>query len=1050
MLPAARLTPQKIAAHLEQLAALIYPRRHLLAPFRYRRLPDASAVPPLAPDLDDRDWEIIAPPAYWGEWQADFVLHGGFQAPPGWDPAAPTALYLPLGEAADFSHPEALVYVDGRPLAGCDRHHQEIELPPGLCDGRAHSLALHGWTGMQRWNGSEPGTRPFMRPCALVQIDPPTRQLLAAARTALEAANLLEESSLARVRLLEALDRLFQRLDLSQAGCPEFYAALPAALAELRAGLAQAGPAQDAVVWAAGQAHIDVAWLWTLDQTRRKVGRTFHTVLRLMERFPNFTFTQSQPQLYEFVRQDYPELFAAIRRRVAEGRWEATGGMWVEADCNLCGGEALARQFLLGRAFYREHFGPGADTPVLWLPDTFGFCWSLPQLMRQAGMPYFTTIKLGWNQYNRLPYDSFWWQGLDGSRVLAHFAGKRECNLYLSPEAVMSAWQQYQPKEAYPGLLALYGYGDGGGGPTPAMLENLDEMAALPGLPRVQPGRAVDFFQDLETSAGERLPVWDGELYLETHRGVYTTQARLKRANRQSEFALHDAEFLASTAAVLAPGYAYPATALRQAWQTVCLNGFHDILPGSSIPAVNAQALDQYEAVLATAQGVCAAALEALSARLGGDLLVANPTSFWRRDLAFWPGQLPPGMGLCRPGGEPVWTQPAEGGLWLAPGDLPPYSLTPLILCPAAPPPAGGELRATPTCLENSFLRVELDAAGDITRIYDRRQRRELLPPGAIANQFLAFEDRPLESDAWNIDLFYEDRCWPAAAAEAVRVVECGPLRAALEIRRRVRSSLVVQRIVLALDSPCLTFETHVDWREQHTLLKVAFPVAVLAPAATYEIPWGSIARPTHRNTSWDWARFEVCAQKWADLSEGGYGVSLLNDCKYGYDVHANVLRLTLLRSPTEPDPDADQGEHRFTYSLLPHAGGWEDGTPAAAYALNDPPRVHAAAPAAEPASCGPLTFIQCEPPGVIVETLKQAEDGQGLIVRLYESRRSRGPVTLTTTLPIAQAWRCDLLEQDQPAGADPLEIDGRCLRFNILPFEIVTLRLAFAANGLA
>jgi len=1077
-----RWTAGKIAQRIHLIEPLVYRNRHALAPFRYTILSGPMEPPPVGPDVDDGDWPAIEPNTYWGQWMTDFTLRTHFQVPADWDPDVPVALYLPLGEAGDFSHPEFLVYVDGTPYAACDRHHREILLPAEWRDGGAHLLALHGWTGLGGWRFDQPHTKLFMHPCAVVQIDQPTRDFIATARVALGVANNLDENDPAKGHLLNGLDEAFKILDTRQQKrvsfieAPDdhvnaldgairvldtrqllgehFYASVAPAHAALRAGLAKAGSPMDVDVVATGHAHIDVAWLWTLGQTRRKSGRTFYTALRLMEQFPDYHFTQSQPQLYDYVRQDYPELFEAIKQRVAEGRWEPIGGTWVEMDCNISGPESLARQFLLGRAFFREHFGPGVESPVLWLPDVFGFSWALPQLIKQAGLDYFMTTKIGWNQYNRLPYDSFWWQGLDGTRVLTHFVctpgggGGHWISTYNgdgSPAQIIGTWTTFQQKELGQELLTCVGYGDGGGGPTRKMLENMREMAAFPAAPRVRQASAGEFFRDLEATSGDRLPTWNGELYLEYHRGTYTTQSRNKRANRKSEFLLHDAEFLAALAAVLDTDYQYPTGTLRQAWELVCLNQFHDIIPGSSIGPVYAESLEQYAEVQEQAAAVRDAALSVISNKLlnRGDLLVVNPTAFARSDLAFWPGQLASSKRLQRQDGTPVPTQSTGDGTWIAAGELAPFSVTPLSVTGGDAPMPDTDLAVTPTLLENDYLRVELNDAGDITRIYDKANRREVLPAGAIANQFQVFEDRPISFDAWDIDIFFDDKMWTADPATSVRVVEAGPLRATLEVRRRVLHSDTVQRISLAYDSPRLDFDTTVDWQERSILLKAAFPVEVLAPVATYEIQWGNIQRPTHRNTSWDWARFETCAQKWVDLSEGDYGVSLLNDCKYGHDVLDNVIRVSLLRGTTMPDPQADLGEHRFVYSLLPHAGSWDETTVAAAYALNDPLIVaegQESRDATNPQSSipNPQSLISLDRPNIVVETVKQAEDGNGVIVRFYESQRQRGPVTLTTGFDLAEAWHTDLLEGNQ-AALTPV---GNSVTLFVKPYEIVTLRL--------
>ena len=599
-----RWTVEKIGQRLALIQPLVHRRSVALAPFGFHALPHPAAAAPVSPDVDDSAWPQIAPGAHWAGPDLNFALRAAFRVPAGW-PDGPLALSLRLGERPDFSLPEALAYLDGVPYAAVDRHHREFRLPDAVRDGRDHLLALHGWSGLDSHVAY--ATRPdlLMGRSALVQIDEATSDFVATARVALNAATSLDEAAPARGRLLNALDAAFNLLDTREPLGEAFYASVPAADAALRDGIAAAGHPLEVKLTATGHAHIDTAWLWTLDQTRRKVGRTWHTVLRLMERFPDYHFTQSQPQLYAYVCEDYPELFEAIKARVAEGRWEPIGGMWVEADCNISGPESLARQFLLGRSFFRERFGVDAESPVLWLPDVFGYSWALPQLIKQAGLDYFFTIKIGWNQYNHLPYDSFWWQGLDGTRVLTHFSTTTDAdgrvmstyNAEARAEDALRTWKTFQQKDAQDEVFMSFGYGDGGGGPTPEMLENLDRLKAFPGMPQVRQRSAGEFFRDLEQNSGPRLPTWNGELYLELHRGTYTTQARNKRANRKSEFLLHDAEFLAAFAAVVDPAFRYPAAQFSRAWQLVCLNQFHDIIPGSSIGAVYEESQRQYAEV---------------------------------------------------------------------------------------------------------------------------------------------------------------------------------------------------------------------------------------------------------------------------------------------------------------------------------------------------------------------------------------------------------------------------------------------------------------------
>ncbi|MEA3337147.1 MAG: alpha-mannosidase [Chloroflexota bacterium] len=1068
-----RWTSEKVRQRLALIEPLVYRFRHPIPEFRLAAQKESQASNPAADDTG----AVISWHSYWAGTDEDFVLHSRFQVPPSWIGQGPVSLYLPIGDAGDFSHPEALVSIDGESYAACDRHHQEIQLPPRWCQGDYHALLLSGWTGGThnlRAQGQPPAghlspkSKLQMGRCWVVMIDQATRDLIALGRVALDVADSLDRNDPCRINLLNALDDAFKELDTREPLDQAFYDSVPGAHALLQSGVDQAGPSLDVDVIAVGHAHIDLAWLWPLAETRRKAGRTFHTMLRLMEQYPEFRFVQSQPQLTQWVRQDYPMLFEAIKERVEAGQWEVIGGMWVEADCNIPGGEALARQFLIGRNAFREHFGENTESPVLWLPDVFGYAWSLPQLIREAGLEYFFTIKIGWSQYNRMPYDSFWWQGLDGTRVLTHFSPTRESgsafastyNAKATPGQVLSTWTNFRQKDAgkpgaTPPLLMAYGHGDGGGGPTGEMLGNIRQLNCFPAMPRTRCGTVREFFHDLETGAGDRLPTWNGELYLEYHRGTYTTQARNKRANRKSEFLLHDVEFLASYAALLADqqaasaawqhDYEYPAEKIHQAWQLVCLNQFHDILPGSSIAQVYRDSLAQYARVAEIAESLKQVALAVIAADLGGDFLLVNPTSFARCDLAYLPDELPEGTMLRRLNGEQVALQPVESGWLLDAGELAPYSVEPLWLGKGRDqterPMTMDRVTVAKDRLENGFLRVEFNANGEIESIFDKQLEREVLPAAAIANQFQLFEDRPRTPDAWEIDITYDDVMWTTGPAQSVRVIEAGPWRGMIEVRKKLMSSQAIQRISLASNSRRIDFDTTVHWRERHVMLKVAFPVDILSPVATYEIQWGNVQRPTHRNTSWDWARFETCAQKWVDLSEGDYGVSLLNDCKYGHDIRDNVMRLTLLRGPTDPDPQADLGDHRFTYSLFPHPGRWDENTMREAYSLNDPLIVwQNEVQGAGRKSQGPgaISLIAVDQANVVIETIKRAEDGKGIIVRLFESQRRRSRCRLTIGFPLREAWRTNLLEENR----ERLVTGENHCTFFIKPFQIVTLRL--------
>ena len=1044
-----RWTEQKLSRKIELIADEVHRVRQALPPFRFQAL---DAVGPLDQQtIDDAPeaWTEIKPHSYWGDWRQSFVLKTRFSVPVEWAGHGPVSLVLDIGESGDFVHPEALVYVDGVRIAACDRYHAEIVLPEGIADGAAHDVLLHGWTGngASEHGRGEPGRQLFMRESFVSLPDAALRDFVATVRVAHGIAAALDPDEMTRQKLLNALDKTFAVLDTRAPLAAHLPQSLAAADEVLRAELEAIDQGKLARVTAAGHAHIDLAWIWTTDQTRQKGARTFSTVMALMDRFEDYTFTQSQPQLYDWIRTDYPDLFDEIKTRVAEHRWEPTGGMWVEADCNLSGGEALARQFLLGRSFFKDMFGEGADTPILWLPDVFGYAWSLPQLIKLAGLEYFFTIKIGWNQYNRLPFDSFWWQGIDGTKVLTHFSPTpgetpgevSTYNAVASPYQAVETWKNAQQKHLHTELLMSFGHGDGGGGPTAEMMENIREMGRLKAGPSVHHGFAGDFFRRLEAEAGDRLPVWNGELYLEYHRGTYTTQAANKRNNRKAEFGLHDVELLATMANLKGAEYAYPAAELDRLWKLVCLNQFHDIIPGSSIAEVYMESDAAYADIFASLATLKADALSVLAGDGDGVLLV-NPTDFARTDFVETDIDLPDGAVLVAADGSRHATQRTIDGTLIDASGLQPLSATRLSV-DHGQEPTSGELSVGPDHIENRFVRVELDGAGDIIRIFDKQAGREVLPEGAVANQFQLFEDRPMKWEAWDIDMFYEDRMWTAEPASSISILEQGPLRAAIAIERKAMSSTIRQVISLSANSARLEFRTDIDWQERQMLLKVAFPVAVFSPSATYDVQWGNVERPTHRNTSWDWARFETCAHKWVDLSEGDYGVSLLNDCKYGHDIADNVMRLTLLRSPIHPDPEADRGQHSFTYALLPHDGRWDRKTIAEAYQLNDPVIAAKAGGSASPAVYVEAPLLSSDNPNIVIETIKRAEDGNGIIVRLYESFRTRGKVRLAAAVPIARAEKVNLLEEPMAQ----IDISDGAAVFNIRPFEIVTLRIVTA-----
>ena len=1041
-----RWTPQKIESRLRLIQNLDYRRKNPIPAFRYKTLPDPDTPPPIGADVDDSDWDIIEPHTYWGTWFTDFIMRSEFTVPADWDKNKAVVLHLPLGEAGDFSHPETLAYIDGQPYASADRHHHEILLPDNVKDGKTHRLELHGWTGLGGWE-SDPSlkTKLYMKDCAVVEIHQPTRDFIAKARVAIELARLLPDDSQEKGLLLNALDEAFMVLDTRDPiGGDAFYDSVTPALETLIQGLDAAGSPLDVDIIGVGHAHIDVAWLWTLGHTRRKTGRTFSNVLRIMEQFPEYHFSQSQAQLYKYTEEHYPEIFEGIKERVKEGRWEVMGGAWVEPDCNATGAESLARQFLLGRSYFRKHFGD-VDTPVLWLPDTFGYSWALPQLIKQAGMEYFITHKMSWNQYNQMPHQLLWWQGIDGTKVLTHFLTtptgsellpfSTTYNGNISAKEIMGTWTNFRQKDTHNELMTAYGWGDGGGGPTREMLENIDAFSNLAGAPRVRCGTIREYMDGVAERVADELPIWNGEFYLELHRGTLTSQARTKWNNRKSEFLLHDAEFVATLAA-LVTNYDYPHDVFGEAWELICLNQFHDILPGSSITPVYEDADRDYAHIRELGEKARDEALSALASTLPDSTvaMAVNPTSFTDNRVGF----LADSVDGLTSNGELLLTQSVDGGTLVNLPNFDAFSVMAL---------ASGEGTNSDSALsveessdaivfENGLIRVVFAKNGDITSLYDKEAEREVLAEGEVGNQLLGMEDRPLAWDAWDVDIFYDDRVDKIEGIQSITVTETGPIRATLEIKRTYRQSTITQKIHFYHNSKRLDFDTFVDWHEQHMLLKVAFPVDILSPTATFDIQWGNVERNTHRNTSWDWGRFETAAQKWADLSEGNYGVALINDSKYGYDVLHNVMRLSLLKSPTSPDPVADQGEHIMTYSLLPHTGDYRNGVPSAAYDVNDPVILRSVS--ATSGNTQNKQLVSVNKSNVIIETIKQAEDGNGVIVRLYEGERSRGKVTLQAGFDVAEAYICNLLEENQ----EQLSVENNSITLDVRPYMIASIRI--------
>ncbi len=800
-------------------------------------------------------------------------------------------------------------------------------------------------------------------------------------------------------------------------------------------------------VSAIGHAHIDTAWMWPLRETVRKCARTFSNVLDLMTREPELKFVCSQAQQHEWMRDRYPSIFAAMQEQAAAGRFIPVGGMWVEPDMNLPSGESLARQFLHGQGFFEEHYG--AICEEVWIPDVFGYPASLPQIFRLGGAKWFLTQKLSWNKHNRMPHHSFWWQGLDGTRMFTHFPPVDTYNVSMKPTELANAERNYADHGGGTMSMAPFGFGNGGGGPTREMMARFRRMRDLEGLPTISIESPAQFFAAATLDYPDA-PTWVGELYLEMHRGTYTSQAKTKLGNRRIEILLVEVELWSSLANAVV-GSQYPHDELGRAWREALTLQFHDIIPGSSIAWVHDEAEASYDALQHSLAGLRSRALAALTGAVGGTILLANSAPNTRSEVTVLASGLASGLTPdvldATPAGMP--TPPAlvqtlaDGSIALW-ADVAAMSVTGINEASLAAPPDVVTVEAADGCirLANELVEVTIDSEGLISSLYDRRVEREVLILGRRGNALELSSDHPVEYDAWDLDEYYANNTVSLTEIDSIEVVDSGPLLASVRTARRFSKSSIVQQIVLRAGSARVDIVSDVSWHEHEKVLKVAFPVDVHADSAACEIQYGHVYRPTHASTDWDAAKFEVCAQRWVDVSEHGYGVALLNDCKYGHDVHRGALRLTLLRAANFPDPDADRGDHRFTYALFPHIGGIVDGDVVAEAARLNQPIVAIAGGGGgrQPTS---ISAITSSDPGLVVTAVKQAEDRSGeVIVRCYEATGGRRLGTLTTAFAVSGVTVTDLLERDLPDEAAAAMWSPSGIQVALRPFQILTIRL--------
>ena len=948
--------------------------------------------------------------------------------------------------------PQCLVYLDGHIAQGLDGNHTELVVETEAVPGNRHVVMVDAFTFFDRPLVGF-GVDFFMR-------DARIESLYYDLMTPLEVAVRLHQNDARRHAILDLVERSLRALDRRGHHTEAFTASLPEAEAIAAQIYALSDTEVQPQVTAVGSTHLDVGWLWRVIHTRDKTARSFATVLRLMEEFPQFIFMYNQSVLFDFLRQDYPELWERLLERVKSGQFEIEGAMWVEPDVNIASGESLVRQIMRGRRFHQEHFGVTPRT--VWLPDTFGYSANLPQIMTKSGLDYFVTSKLSWNDTDRHPCDTFFWRGIDGSVTKAQLITAQNYesdaifttyNGDLSVSETMGAWKRYEPKRANTEVVMSYGYGDGGGGPTRAMIARGTRLErGIPGAPKVKLEGIVPFLDRLgkrmDANPG-RFPTWNGELYLQYHRGTLTTWAKNKAKNRLAERRLRELEMLGALAHVQA-GMPYPAETLAEFWELVLINQFHDILPGTSIPEVYVDSDADYDRIFsshASPNGPWQAAARALLPLADGTIRLFNFTSQTRGDLvrlddgpeieatALRIGdRIAPLQRLVRADGSTELASPVT--------DLPSLGWADAQIVTAGSATAS-TLSVSRQHLENALLRLSFDERGHVVSVLDKSSGREVLRPGQVANRLIAYEDKPMDYDAWDIDAYFEEQFWTVDDVADISVVEEGPHRAAIRVERRYGASRVVQVISLAEGERQVEFDTFIDWQERAQVLKAEFDFDLNASEIRSEIQFGHVTRPTHRNTSWDRARFEASMHRWVDMSEADFGVALINDCKYGYDAHEQTVRLTLVRGPSYPSPEADRGEHRLRYGLLVHAGlGDLHDVHRAAERFNNPIAVVGSPRRSEEAGeLAHFSLVAVDADNVSIETVKKAERSDALVLRVFEHANRRAEASLRFGLPPKSVRKVNLMEEDAEA---PLTLDGDAVVLSLRPFEIATLLVTF------
>ena len=952
---------------------------------------------------------------------------------------------IPYERSWSEVNPQFIIFVNDKVVQGADSNHQYVTLTECAQGGEEYEIAINAYSDDNEWRGK------IQLSAQLQVMDDIAYSVYFDMLTPLKVAKYHGEDSDARVNILNALNAACNIINIDTNNREVFHQSAIETSRYLDENLY--GKYEEATCWAVGHTHIDVAWLWRLRQSREKACRSFSTVLKLMEEYPEYKFMSSQAQLYEYVKEDYPEVFEKIKERVKEGRWEAEGSMWVEADTNVASGEALVRQFMVGKRFFRDEFG--VDNKIMWLPDVFGYSAAIPQLIKKSGMEYFMTTKISWNEYNKFPYDTFKWRGIDGTEVLSHFPPSCHAtvderkdwqttyNSKLRPLYVIGGYKRYSQKNLGKDFLMSYGFGDGGGGPTIEMLEYGKRMSkGIQGCPVVKQSSSLDFFRDLDkkVSGNKRLPTWCGELYLEFHRGTLTSQARNKKYNRKSECLYHDVETF-SAIANKETSFAYPKEELLKNWKTILLNQFHDILPGSSIRPVYDDSAEDYERVLNEGCKMAGDAMGSLVSKINlkeDSLVVFNTTGFQRKDAVVFDVDIDGDFAIFDKDGNEIPYQKTYNGKYILIANVPAKGYTAYAIRRCAPS-TFQNVNATANKAETPFFTIDFNDEGNISRLIHKESGRSVSPDGEAVGKVTAYQDRPHNHEAWDIKCYFDEVSW-SLDFKNVEIVEIGAVRAVYKVERTFRDSTFTEFYCVYNDLERIDVDYEADWKEDHVVLKADYPVDVNAVRATFDIQFGNIERSTTTNTTWEFAQFEESMHKWVDLSDNSFGLSIINDCKYGCDVKDGHIRPTLFRCATRPCVKQDQEFHSFTFSIYPHTGKVSDsGVYKEAYGVNFP--LYAVVSSAhEGALDNEYSLVKSDKENVIIETVKIAEDSNALIVRAYECWNSKTPVKITFNSEIKSATECNLMEE----ADESVEYSGNEISATFKPFEIKTFKVCF------